>query len=284
MFCSVLDRCESLIQQWRGESLLSVMFGKPFEESLIEFDLDDNIWTQPALFAPQAGLLAQWDSAGVRPQAVLGHSVGEIAAAYAAGHFSLEEVALAAERGALMGGLPTKGKQAGGMLAVFADRETVIALLPEGLSIAAENGSHLVVSGALTVLTKLKSLFEERSIRVEILQTSHAFHSELMEPILDPLEQVIPASLDKRSNKAAECQLVSNISGQILDSDEVLDGVYWRRHARQAVRFADGVKSLAAQGDVDVLIEVVPQRIGTDGSDKLAARSVSADRIQFSST
>ena len=201
----------------------------------------------------------------MRPAAVLGHSVGEIAAAYAAGVFTLEDgVRFAAQRGELMGSLPSSGVAAGAMAAVFGaagDVEEMVAEVngemgSEGLGLAAYNGAHQVVSGQAAAVAALLERCESAGVRAERLQVSHAFHSALMEPILDQLEEVlaaVPAS-------APEVTLVSDVTGGVMAAGEAPDGAYWRRQARQPVAFADGVKALAGLG-VEVLVELGPRPV-----------------------
>ena len=261
VFRAVLDRCEAEFLDFRAESLLAVMFGDGDRGG----SLDHTRWTQPALYALEAGLTALWASLGVRPAAVLGHSVGEIAAACAAGVFSLEDgMRLAARRGELMGSLPAAGPAAGAMAAVSAPPARVEALVAEvnaarggeGLSVAAYNGGHQVVSGRVDAVTGLLERCEAAGLRAARLRVSHAFHSVLMEPVLEELEGLLagvepaPPRLD----------LVSDVTGRVLADGETLDGVYWRRQAREPVAFAAGVATLAGLG-VDVLVEVGPRPV-----------------------
>ena len=252
VFREVLDRCEAAFVEERGESLLGVMFGE-------SEGLDRTEWTQPALFALSAGLTELWRSVGVSPAAVLGHSVGEIGAAWASGALGLEEgLRFAARRGALMGSLAGGG----GMAAVFAPlsevesevRETNAGSEGAGLSVAAENGTHCVVSGPLPLVCSLRRRLGERGVRTEELRTSHAFHSELMEPVLSELE----AEAGALEWRAPEISLVSNLTGREAGAAELGDGGYWRRQARERVRFASGVEALKELG-VGVLVEVGPR-------------------------
>ena len=254
VFREVLDRCEAAFVEERGESLLGVMFGD------VE-GLERTEWTQPALFALSAGLTELWRSVGVSPSAVLGHSVGEIGAAWASGALELEDgLRFAARRGALMGSL----RGGGGMAAVFAPlsevesevRETNAGSEGAGLSVAAENGTHCVVSGPLPLVRSLRRRLGERGVRTEELRTSHAFHSELMEPVLGELEDAAGAL----RWSAPEISLVSNLTGREAGAEELGDGGYWRRQARERVRFASGVEALAEQG-VGVLVEVGPRAV-----------------------
>ncbi len=245
VFREVLDRCEGAFVEERGESLRAVMFG----EEGAAGDLDRTEWTQPALFALSAGLTELWRSVGVSPSAVLGHSVGEIGAAWASGALGLEDgLRFAARRGALMGSLPAGG----GMAAVFAPVEEVESEVQEtnagsegaGLSVAAENGTHVVVSGPARLLTSLRRRLGERGVRTKGLRTSHAFHSGLMEPALLELEEAAGAL----RWEAPEIALVSNLTGREAGAEELGDGGYWRRQARERVRFGTGVEALAELG------------------------------------
>ncbi len=254
VFRSVLDRCEAVVRDLRGLSLLDVVFeGRGG-------DLNDTAWTQPALYALQAGLLAQWESLGVKPSAVLGHSVGEIAAARAAGVFSLEEgLRFAAARGALMGALPSKGREAGAMAAVFASADRIAEVVEDignDLSVAADNGAHGVVSGRSVEVASLSERMTAEGVLVAPLATSHAFHSSAMNPILDDLAGFFTGL----APKPPEVALISTVAGRALGSEAVLDGAYWRRHAREAVRFADAVEALAVAG-VDLMIELGPRAV-----------------------
>ncbi|MEI7601949.1 MAG: type I polyketide synthase, partial [Aestuariivirga sp.] len=257
VFRSVLERCEAVVRAERGVSLLDVMFGREGAAGA----LDETQWTQPGLYALQAGLVALWASLGVKPVAVMGHSVGELAAAHAAGVYSLEDgLRLALARGSLMGALPTEGPGAGAMVAVFAPAERVAGALRNypDVSLAAENGSHRVVSGPVGPLLALAEELKGHGVRCERLRTSHAFHSKLMDPVLGELERFaggLPAH-------PAETVLISNVTGEAVGSQERLDGAYWSRHARAPVAFAQGVAGLAGLG-VDCLVEVGPHGVLT---------------------
>ena len=250
---AVLDRCDAVLREDRGVSLLDVMFGRAG-------DLSDQAWTQPAIFALECALTALWESVGVRPSAVLGHSLGELAAAQAAGVFGLEEgVRFAVARGELTAKLPQ-----GAMAAIFADVSQVEAAIDElnaastgvGLSIAAYNGAHQVVSGPEEEVVAIEERFLAEDVRVNRLRTNNAFHSPLVEPMLDGLEAVVagmeiaPPSLT----------LVSNVTGRVLELDGLLDGTYWRKHTREPVAFAPSMETLAELG-VNLIIEVGPHAV-----------------------
>ena len=252
VFRDVLDRCAAVFAEEGEGALLPVMSGD-------EKGLDRTEWTQPALYALQSGLAALWESVGVRPDAVFGHSVGELAAAQAAGAFELEEgMRFAVRRGALMGALP----RGGGMAAVFAPEDAVRAELGKtnarvrgaGLSLAAENGTHCVVSGPLRLLRSLARRLEDRGVRTERLSTSHAFHSGLMEPALEALGEAAPAA-----NGALALPLVSDVTGRVLETGELEPG-YWVRQARSPVMFGGALQTLSELG-VGVLVEVGPRPV-----------------------
>ncbi len=251
---AVLEHCDSVLQELRGASLLSVMFGDS------EASLDDTAWTQPALYALEVALVELYRSAGINPSVVLGHSVGEYAAAYAAGVFGLEEgMRLIAARSTLMGALP----EGGSMAAIFAAPDRVSQALEEvnsavgpGVEIASDNGGHQVVSGPTAEIEALVKRFADEGVRCEGLKTSHAFHSSLLDPMLGGLETAAKAL----SPQSPRRTLISNVTGRAVGSDMAMDAAYWRRHARQPVQFAKSVAALAEAG-VDLVLEVGPHPV-----------------------
>ena len=254
VFRAVLDRCDGVLQQERGASLLDVMFGS-------EEELDDPAWTQPCIYAIECALTALWSSIGVRPDVVVGHSLGEIAAAQAAGAFSLEDgLRFAAARGALMGALGEDGA----MAAVFATPERVAAAVSElnastegsPVSVAADNGMHQVISGPAGAVESLLQTFEADKLWVRRLRKSPAYHSALVEPALDNLEAVVEGI----STAAPSVTYVSSMTGQGLEAGAVLDGGYWRSQARAPVAFRTCVETLAEMG-VDAVIEIGPDTV-----------------------
>ena len=253
---AVMDRCEAIFQEVRGASLLDVMFGRSESKE----DLGDTAWEQPALYALGCALTALWASVGIRPNVVLGHSVGELAAAQAAGVFSLEDgMRFAATRGTLLSGI-----EQGAMAAVFAPAEQVAAVVEElnastngvGLSIAGDNGAHQVVSGPVADIEAILSHFESEEVRARRLNTTKAFHSALVEPALDELA----ASLKGVAIGSPDLTVISNLTGRAVELGMALDAAYWRRHAREPVAFASGVRAMAEQG-VDLVIEIGPHSV-----------------------
>ena len=265
---AVLDRCDDVLREYRDISLLDVMFGRAGHGTL----LDEAEWTQPAIYALECALTALWASVGIGPEVVVGHSLGEIAAAQAAGVYTLEDGLLfAAARGELMGALPGEGA----MAAVFAPADRVRAAVARqnaasgsspGVSIAADNGAQQVVSGAEKDVEAIVGRFESEGVWARKLKKSPAYHSAMVEPALDDLERIL-ASVD---TAAASCSLVSSMTGRVLEPDGKLDGGYWRQQARRPVAFLDCIRTLADL-EVDLVIEIGPSGgPGADGADGMA--------------
>ncbi|MBS9534283.1 SDR family NAD(P)-dependent oxidoreductase [Mycobacterium sp. M1] len=255
VFAETLTRCAAVVADVLDKPLLDVIFAADGPDG--DETLRQTTYAQPALFAVELGLARLWQSWGIQPDVVLGHSVGQYAAACVAGVLSLEDGALLmAERGRLFGSLPAGGR----MVAVFAAAERVEGLTDEfpALSVAAYNGANTVLSGPAAELEKAVATLSADGVRCDWLETSHAFHSALLDPILDEFE----AYADRFEFRAPERILVCNRTGSALGRSVRLDGNYWRRHARQPVEFAKSVATLADLG-CKMLLEIGPQPVLT---------------------
>ncbi|HET7287466.1 MAG TPA: type I polyketide synthase, partial [Pyrinomonadaceae bacterium] len=222
-FRDALNRCEEGLRQYLEQPLLSVLY--PESEQAGDL-IHQTAYAQPALFALEYALLTLWRSWGVAPEAVIGHSVGEYAAACAAGVFSLEEgLRIISGRARLMQSLPGGG----GMAAIFAPEPHVldaIAACGNDVSVAAVNGpEQVVISGRHERVELVLGHFEERGVRTQRLQVSHAFHSSLMQPILDQFEQ------EARQIVFQEPRVswISGLTGAVLQNGDELNAAYWSR-------------------------------------------------------
>ncbi|HVQ02486.1 MAG TPA: acyltransferase domain-containing protein, partial [Burkholderiaceae bacterium] len=219
--------------------------------------LDQTGYTQPALFALEVALARWWQSLGVQPQAGIGHSVGEVAAACAAGVLSLDDgLVLITERARLMQALPPGGAMAA-VMASESQLATHLVAQPADLTVdlAAVNGpQQTVISGDAPAVTALCERLTAAGIRCQALTVSHAFHSARMEPMLDAFEGAVRGL----ALQAPQWRLVSNLSGQVAEAVELTRASYWRRHVREPVRFGAGVQALATSLKPDVLLEIGP--------------------------
>nr|WP_239005050.1 SDR family NAD(P)-dependent oxidoreductase [Mycolicibacterium sp. CBMA 360] len=247
-------RCAQAVDPMLPRPLLDVMFST--DRDAVE-TLRNTAFAQPAIFAVEMGLARLWQSWGIEPDAVLGHSVGQYAAACVAGVFSLEDGArLIAERGRLFGSLPAGGR----MVAVFADPEYVerAAEAFQRVSVGAYNGRNTVLSGPGEDLEQIVAACSEDATRCTWLETSHAFHSELLDPVLDEFESFAT----QFQFAVPTLPLICNRTGAVLTAETPLNAQYWRRHSRQPVQFTESVRTVAALG-CSVLMEVGPQPILT---------------------
>lgn len=241
-----LDRCADILAQYLDKPLLHMLWSGD--------GIDQTAYTQPALFALEYALAQVWLSWGVEPDVMLGHSIGEYAAACLAEVFPLEDgLKLIAARGRLMQSLPAGGV----MVSVRADEATVDAHLApyrSAVAIAAVNGPHsTVISGAEMAVQQVVEALQAQAIKTTPLHVSHAFHSPLMDPILAEFAQVA----EQITYAAPTRPMVSNVTGRAM-TGECVTPDYWVRHLRHAVRFSDGMATLQAM-QTDAFVEIGPR-------------------------
>ncbi|HYR12320.1 MAG TPA: aminotransferase class III-fold pyridoxal phosphate-dependent enzyme, partial [Longimicrobium sp.] len=256
VFRREVDRCAAALMPELGMDLRSALFPAPDGEEAANEVLRETRVTQPALFTVEYALAQLWMSWGVKPESMLGHSIGEYVAATLAGVFTVEAaLKLVAARGRLMQSLP-----AGAMVAVPLPEAQVRPLLAGRACLAAVNGAaSCVVSGDAAEIDALESLLGEREVDARRLHTSHAFHSAAMDPILaafgDEVRRARPA--------APSLPFLSNVTGDWITAEQATDPGYWVRHLRETVRFADGAARLLENAG-RVLLEVGPgETLGT---------------------
>ncbi|MBW4510719.1 MAG: amino acid adenylation domain-containing protein [Scytonematopsis contorta HA4267-MV1] len=240
IFRQTLDYCDEILNTYLEKPLLSVLYPDTQNSQL-----DETAYTQPALFALEYALAKLWQSWGIEPSAVMGHSIGEYVAACVAGVFSLEEgLKLVAKRAANMQALPQNGE----MVAIFASEVIVAeAIQPylKKVSIAAINSpDSIVISGMGDAVEAIIASVESQGIETRRLNVSHAFHSPLMEPMLDEFT----AFASQITFQTPRIPFVSNLTGEIIPPDFIPDANYWCQHTREAVKFMAGINTLRDKG------------------------------------
>ncbi|WP_344056691.1 type I polyketide synthase, partial [Sphaerisporangium rubeum] len=252
VFAAALDEACAALDPHLDRPLRDILFSDPGTPDAAS--LHETRHTQPALFAMETALFRLLGHAGPPPRALLGHSVGSIAAAHVAGVLSLDDAAtLVTARGRLMQALP-----AGGAMASLSLSEADAAALLDGeVSVAAVNGPRsTVVSGAEDAVLGVMERAAAGGAKVRRLTVSHAFHSSLMDPMLADFHAVV-AGL---TFAAPRIPIVSDHTGTFAGAEELASPGYWVRHVREPVRFADGVRALAGSG-IDLYVEVGPDAV-----------------------
>ncbi len=252
VFREHVDACAERLQPHLGLDLRGLLFPEPDQAAAAAERLTQTALTQPALFTIEYALAQLWLSWGVRPAALLGHSLGEYVAACLAGVFSLDDaLALVAARGRLMQRLPS-----GAMLSVPLAEADLQPYLDGPVALAAVNAPGLsVLSGPADAVAAVEQRLQQAGVEARRLHTSHAFHSAMMDPILDEFAERVADT----ERHAPQIPFLSNVTGTWITDDQATDPHYWARHLRQAVRFADGVAALL-QEPGRAFLEVGPGR------------------------
>ena len=250
IFRTALDRCDAHLRTIWPHGLHEVVFT---DADAPDARLHDTTYTQPALFAVEYALAVLWQSWGVRPSSVAGHSLGEYVASCIAGMISLEDaLSLVAARGRLMGALP----RGGAMAAALAEETRVAHAIKRcngDVAIAAVNGPlNTVISGDGAAVDRVAQMLLAEGVTVKPLNVSHAFHSPLMEPMLDEFVR----EAQRVAWLGPDIKLVSNLTGAFVDASAATPH-YWRDHARAPVRFAQSIATLAADA-CDIFLEIGP--------------------------
>jgi amino acid adenylation domain-containing protein len=250
VFRDAVERCAEILRPELGVDLRNLLYPGEAASEEIARRVTDTIIAQPAIFTVEYALAQLWMSWDIRPQAMLGHSIGEFVAACLAGVFSLEDaLRLVAARGEMMQALP-----AGGMLSVRLGEQELRSRLNGHLSLAAVNSPSLcVVSGSVEALEDFQHQLEKQGIPSRRLATSHAFHSAMMDPIVEPFRTRVA---EVRRNQP-KLPYVSGVTGEWIRTEEATDPAYWARHFRQPVRFSAGVQVLL-RNPTAALLEVGP--------------------------
>jgi amino acid adenylation domain-containing protein len=255
VYREAIAQCCNILQPILGEDLRDILYADPQDTAIAEVSLKQTRYTQPAIFITEYALAQLWISWGIVPEAMLGHSIGEFVAACLAGVFSLPDaLLLVATRAKLMDQLPT-----GAMLSVRLAATEVQPYLTAGLAIAAINAPSLcVVSGETAAIAELEQALANDEIACRRLHTSHAFHSEMMSPVVEPFAAVVRTiQLSKPRSP-----FVSTVTGNWISDAEATDPMYWATHLRETVRFADAIATLWQDPD-RVLLEVGPRNTAT---------------------
>jgi acyl transferase domain-containing protein len=251
-FRQQVDRCAELLRPYLSLDLREVLYPEANDLEDAAQMLQQTWLTQPALFVIEYALAKLWIAWGIRPRAMVGHSIGEYVAACLAGVVSLEDaLALISTRGRLMQELP-----GGSMLAVPLTESQIQPHLDGKVSLAVINGpSMCVVSGEHEAVREVEKRLTQSGVESRRLHTSHAFHSSMMEPILDPFAEKVR----KLELGAPQIPFVSNVTGRWITADQATDPRYWADHIRQTVRFSDCLQELF-QEPKRVLLEIGPGR------------------------
>jgi amino acid adenylation domain-containing protein len=251
LFRAIIDDCCEFLKPHLDADLRELLFPKPGDEITARISLVNTLYTQPSIFVIEYALARFWQSLGIEPAMMVGHSIGEFVAATVAGVWELEDaLRIVALRGRLMHDLPR-----GSMMAVNQSAESVEKLLTPELQIASNNAPNLcVVSGPEPSIREFQNRLEAQGVVCHRLHTSHAFHSAMVDPIIEPLREAIA----KIQLHAPEKPFISTVTGRQITAVETTDPAYWARHARSTVEFGLAIQHLKEQG-YDLFLECGPR-------------------------
>lgn len=255
VFRNEVDRCAEILRRHLGQDVRSVLYPENAEQrEAAEIQINETWMTQPVIFVVEYALAQLWLSWGIKPSAVIGHSIGEYVCAVLADSFALEDaLALLSVRAKLMQSLPS-----GSMIGIRQSAAEIEPILPQDASIAAINSRKLcTVSGPTPTLEAFLVELETRKIASRMLATSHAFHSQMMDPILDEFTEV-SRNTPRREPKI---RWISTCTGKEMTAQQTSDASYWANQLRQTVRFSDALSTLVADSPESyILLEVGPGR------------------------
>ncbi|MBN3951420.1 MAG: acyltransferase domain-containing protein [Nostoc sp. NMS7] len=252
VFRKHIDECCEILKSHLGVDLRTILYPDKEQVGVAAQQLQQTHIAQPALFVIEYALAQLWIDWGISAAGMIGHSIGEYVAATLAGVFSLEDaLVLVAGRGQLMQQLPT-----GAMLSVALSEEEIQPWLNQELTLAGINASSLcVVSGGVEAIAKLQSRLTQQAIECRPLHTSHAFHSPMMDAIVEPFTKLV----DKVNLNPPQIPFISNLTGTWITAAEATNPSYWAKHLRYTVRFATGIAELIKEPE-QILLEVGPGR------------------------
>jgi len=266
VFRQAVDECAELLQAALKEDIREVIYPKNNTPEAEE-KINNTYYTQPAMFVIEYATAKLWMSWGLKPNALIGHSIGEFVAAHLAGVFSLEDgLTLIATRGRMMFELPR-----GSMLAVRAEFEKISSLLSNDLSLAVINSQgSCVIAGPLDSIAHFSKILAEKNISNRLLSTSHAFHSSMMDPIVKPFEDIVRSV----TLSIPKIPVVSTVTGKWMTDENATDPAYWASHLRSTVRFADAVATLL-EDDNKLILETGPKNVTASLIRQQAAKKIS---------
>ena len=253
LFKKEMDQCIEILLDQSGLDIKKVIYPDPGQIEDAARNIIQTVYTQPVLFAIEYATARLWIAYGVEPQCMIGHSIGEYTAACMAGVMSLEEaLRLVAERGRLIQALP-----GGAMLSVRLSEQEVRPFLTKGLSLAAVNTpNRCVLAGETNAINSVQKDLKDAGKDCVILHTSHAFHSHMLEPVLQDFKKAVL----KVQFKEPSIPYISNVTGDWIKSEQVLNPDYWLDHLRGTVQFSSGIKQILRKPDI-ALLEVGPGRV-----------------------